>query len=161
MRKQLPTALVGLFAVLVSFVPPAAATTTVPLDGVWVTADLSEITIEYCEIGYCGFISKIVVPPDVYIENKETIDAIGIENLLDYNNRDPELRTRRMQGLRILELTEREDTNKYRGQVYNPEDGNKYTGIVEVIELDLIRLTGCGFFDLICSSEDWSRAPEE
>lgn len=161
MKMRVSTFLSGFMAVLFGLFASAALANPDALDGVWVTEELSEITIETCDAGYCGYITKIVVPPDVYAQNKNTIDDIGIENLLDYNNKDPELRTRRMQGLQILELTDREAATIYRGRVYNPEDGNYYTGIVEVIEQDLIRLTGCGFFDLICKSEDWSRSLTE
>lgn len=135
----------------------AAAGDTSPISGVWLTEKFTEITIRPCEIGHCGYITKIVVPPEIYNKNKAAIDQIGMANLSDAMNKDPALRTRPMKNLQILSLDSVEVKNKYRGEIYNPEDGNTYTGFVEILDKDTIRLTGCGFFDLFCKSEDWSR----
>lgn len=140
--------------------PTSAAGDTAPIAGIWQTAQLSEITIQPCEIGLCGYITKIVIPPEIYEENKEEIDQFGIANAFDHYNKDPLLRDRPIQGLQILTLDGIEPDDRYRGNIYNPEDGNTYTGFVEVLDEDTIRLTGCGFFDLICKSEDWLRVKQ-
>jgi uncharacterized protein (DUF2147 family) len=134
-----------------------AAGNTSPIAGVWLTERLTEITIRPCEVGHCGYVTKIKIPPEIYSKNKDAIDQIGEDNIFDHFNKDPALRTRPIQGLQILTLDQREAANKFRGEIYNPEDGGTYTGVVTILDDDNIRLTGCGFFDLICKSEDWSR----
>lgn len=129
--------------------------------GVWVGEKQSEITIELCEAGLCGYLSKIVVPPEIYAEHKEAIDAIGVESFTDEMNKDPDLRSRPMLGLQILTITTQIAPNEFEGDVYNPEDGNTYYGKLTALDEQTLRLTGCGFFNLICQSEDWTRAPEE
>lgn len=128
-----------------------------PLDGVWKTGNLSHVTIRACPEGHCGYVTKVSVPPQIYEKYGEAIDRLGKDNLIDYINRDPQLRHRRIKGLQVLTLESQDSPDTYRGAVYNPEDGNTYTGVVEVIDSKTLRLTGCGFFDLICKSEDWVR----
>jgi len=153
------------YAVAAAVALPILATTTIaegdtaPISGVWLTELQSVITIKPCASGHCGYISKFVVPPEIYRKNKEEIDRVGAANLNDLNNKDPDLRKRPIKGLQILTLLEQESDFRYRGEVYNPEDGNTYTGYVELVDQDTIRLTGCGFFDLVCRTESWSRAP--
>ena len=137
--------------------PTVAAGNTSPIAGIWLTERLTEITIQPCEVGHCGYVTKIVIPPEIYAKNKDAIDQIGVENMFDHLNKDPALRERPIQGLQILTLDQREAENQFRGEIYNPEDGGTYTGVVTILDDDTIRLTGCGLFDLICKSEDWSR----
>lgn len=129
--------------------------------GTWVTEAESEVTIEPCEAGHCGYLSKIVVPGDEYAANKEAIDTMVPEDFRDYLNKDESLRNRPLLGLQLLTLNEKVTPVRYKGEVYNPQDGNTYYGEVAVIDLDTIELTGCGFFNLVCKSEAWTRAPEE
>jgi uncharacterized protein (DUF2147 family) len=149
--------LVALATAAILFISTPANAEFGEVAGVWQTEKLSEVTITSCTEGHCGYLSKIVVPPEIYAKNKNAIDQIGTDNLFDYKNKDPDLRNRPIKGLQILTLESRETPTTYKGAVYNPEDGNTYTGIVEVLDARTIRLTGCGFFDLICRSEDWVR----
>lgn len=135
----------------------AAEGVTAPISGVWVTETTSQITIKPCKTGHCGYITKVVVPPRLYKKNKKEIEELGLANIYDKLNKNPELRSRRIQGLQILTLGSPEEGAKYRGKVYSPEDGNTYNGVIEVLDRNKIRLTGCGFFDMICKSEDWVR----
>lgn len=129
--------------------------------GVWIGEKQSEITIELCEEGLCGRLSKIVIPPEIYAEHKDEIDALSVEEFNDEMNKDPLLRSRPMLDLRILTLTTQIAPNEFEGEVYNPEDGHTYYGKLAALDEQTLRLTGCGFFNLICQSEDWTRAPEE
>ena len=46
--------------------------------------------------------------------------------------------------------------NNYGGSIKNLEDGNTYTGKVEIIG-NSMNLSGCGFGGLICKTETWRR----
>lgn len=125
--------------------------------GVWRAANGSHVVIEKCLAGYCGHITKVQLKPEIYNRFKEQIDRVGLQNLPDYFNKDPNLRTRRLLGLQILTLSVQPGPNGYQGQIYNAEDGNTYSGRMELVSDNALRLTGCVFFDTICRSEDWQR----
>lgn len=126
------------------------------LQGTWRTESKSEITIAPCRETLCGYITKIVVPPEIARKNKDALAQIGT-NYYDYYNKDPKLRNRPIQGLRILTLHPGKSAGIFDGQIYNPQDGNTYSGYVEVIDRDHIRLNGCVFYNMICKGEDWVR----
>jgi len=131
------------------------------LQGVWLTQAKSEITVSTCPDDFCGNISKIVVPDDIYKANKKEIDSIGATNFTDLMNKDPSLRSRPIMGLQILTLHPNKDKpNIFDGQIYNPQDGNTYSGYVEVLGPDKIRLNGCILYNIICKGEEWTRVPQ-
>ncbi len=125
--------------------------------GTWLTDVKSHITIKECDEGLCGYISKVTIREELYQKHKEEIDKIGIDNVFDYFNEDPKLRSRLLLGLKVLTLNEKVSPSVYKGEVYNPEDGKTYSGKVEIINNNQLRLTGCTFFGIICRSEDWYR----
>ena len=131
----------------------------VPLEGVWLTAQKTEITITACPDDFCGNISKVVVPKDIYEKNKAAIDAMGglDANFTDELNPDPALRTRPIQGLQMLTLHPTDKPQFFNGKIYNPQDGKTYDGYVEVISQDKIRLNGCILYNTVCKGEDWTR----
>ncbi len=145
-----------IFVFLTSFTSPTFAQNKT-MAGVWLTTIDTQITIKKCKTGYCGYISKVTIRKELYEENKQAIDAVGIQNAYDYFNKDPALRSRRLLGLQILNLPKKESENIYSGEVYNPEDGKTYKGKIEQIDNNTIRLSGCVFLGLICLSEDWKR----
>lgn len=131
-----------------------------PIVGTWITQQLTEVTIEPCEAGYCGYITKIVVPQEVLDQyGEEEIKALGEENFFDYLNKDPELRERPILGLELLTLTTKTGPERYDGTIYNPQDGETYEGFIEVTGPDTVELTGCVFFNRICRGEEWTRSP--
>lgn len=139
----------------------AASPVQSPLEGVWVTASKSEITIATCPEGFCGTISKVVVPEDIMAKNRGAISAMKVEDYTDQNNKDPALRSRPIQGLQILTFASGKKPLVYDGQIYNPQDGNTYSGYIEVQDENHIRLNGCVMFNLICKGEEWVRATAE
>lgn len=142
-----------------------AATQPVPatgpdIEGTWLTDEQSEITVMACPDDFCGNITKIVVP-DQYKQNKAAMDIVkaGPTDLL---NKDPSLRKRPILGLQILTLHPNKDKPKiYDGQIYDPQDGNTYSGYVEVVDHNHIRLNGCILYNIICKGQDWTRAPDQ
>lgn len=133
-----------------------------PIEGIWQTAELSEITIALCPQGFCGTLSKIVVPSEGLTEEEYAAAlAMPPESYTDVRNPDPTLRNRPMMGLQILALLPSQKPNVYDGEIYNPQDGNTYSGYVEMLGPDLIRLNGCVLYNIICQGQDWVRVIPE
>jgi len=141
---------------------PAAAQQVLPalIEGVWLTTAQTELTIVACPSGYCGHISKIVIPEAIKEKYGDQLESIDPASFTDANNKDPALQGRPIQGLQILALRQTGNPMFYEGEIYNPEDGNIYSGSVEVLSADLIRLKGCVLY-VLCQEQDWSRVPLE
>ncbi len=132
-----------------------------PIEGVWRAELLSEITIESCELGFCGYLSRIVVPKGILsAEEAEAAAAMSPEQFFDQRNEDPALRNRPMLGLHMLTLRPGERPTVFDGEVYNPQDGKTYSGYVELLGPDALRLNGCVLYNVICRGEDWVRVPQ-
>ncbi len=135
-----------------------------PVVGTWLTDNETEITILPCQEGLCGYLSKIVIPEEIYAQNKSTIDAIGIANLTDDNNPDPALKSRTLLGMQMITLHTHISPIRHEGTLYNPEDGQTYYGKVELADWQTLLLRGClGWLTFACANEDrvWTRVPEE
>ena len=159
-----PAAAFVLAAMMLAIAIPSsmAITTNInepTIDGTWLTQAKSQITVSSCPDDFCGNITKIVVPPELYKANKKVIDSIGATNFTDEMNKDPTLRSRPILGLQILTLHPSDKPTIYNGQIYNPQDGNTYSGYVEVLGPNKIRLNGCILYNIICKGEDWVRVP--
>jgi len=128
------------------------------IEGVWLTDSQSEMTIARCLEGFCGYISKIVITEEIVAKYGNDVKAIGT-NFTDYNNKDPALRSRPIQGLQILTLRASNSPFVYEGEIYNPEDGNVYAGAVEVTGADSITLKGCVLY-VLCQEQQWTRVPQ-
>lgn len=126
------------------------------IEGTWLTVSKSEITIESCELGFCGRISKIEVPPEVLSQYADEISAMQ-GNFKDEMNKEAALRERPILDLPILTLRAGANPWIYDGEIYNPRDGNIYSGYVEVIGADTLKLNGCVLYNLVCSGEEWIR----
>jgi uncharacterized protein (DUF2147 family) len=133
-----------------------------PIEGTWQTQELSEVTIALCPEGFCGTLSKIVVPREGLTDAEYAAAlAMPVESFTDMRNPDPALRTRPMLGLQILTLLPSTKPNVYDGEIYNPQDGNIYSGYVEMLGPDLLKLNGCVLYNLICQGQDWVRVIPE
>lgn len=133
-----------------------------PIEGVWRTALKSEVTITACPDGFCGHLSHIVVPEGMLSgAEAEAAAAMDPAEFFDYRNKDPNLRDRPMLGLQILTLWQGREPYLYDGEIYNPEDGNSYSGYVEMVGPDTARLNGCVLFHVVCRGEEWTRVPLE
>ena len=142
-------------ALLLQPLVATAALSASVIEGVWLTSTKSEMTIARCVEGYCGYISKIVVPDHIIAKYGDDLKAIGT-NYTDYNNKDPRLRDRPIQGLQILTLRRGSDPRLYEGEIYNPEDGNVYAGSVQVLGPNRIKLKGCVLY-VLCQEQEWRR----
>lgn len=148
----------GLATLLLCAGAQAQGAGTDPIVGVWRTILQSEVTIAPCPAGYCGALSKIVVPAEkLSPEEAAAAAAMRPEDMFDFRNKDPKLRNRPMLGLQILTLKPSSKPNIYDGEIYNPEDGNTYSGFMQMLGPDTVRLNGCVLFNVICRGEDWVR----
>lgn len=133
-----------------------------PVEGTWRTLLASEVTISACPEGFCGRLSKIIVPEGMLSgAEAEAAAAMSPEQFFDQRNKDPALRNRPMLGLQILTLQRSEKPNIYDGEIYNPEDGNTYSGYIEMLTPDRVKLNGCVLFNVICRGEEWVRVLPE
>nr|WP_295888875.1 DUF2147 domain-containing protein [uncultured Devosia sp.] len=133
-----------------------------PIEGIWQTQELSEVTIALCPEGFCGTLSKIVVPREgLTDEEYAAAQAMPVESFTDMRNPDPTLRGRPMLGLQILTLLPSTKPNVYDGEIYNPQDGNIYSGYVEMLGPDQLRLNGCVLYNIVCQGQDWVRVIPE
>ena len=137
----------------------AAGSSDSPVVGTWTTLTQSQVTIAPCATGYCGVITKVVIPQ--YIRDKYENDIEAMQgNIVDGLNKNPALRQRQLLGLQILSLEPEFSDGRMNGRIYNPEDGETYEGFLEVIDHNNLRLSGCILFNLICLGEDWVRTSE-
>ncbi len=133
-----------------------------PVEGVWRTQLLSEVTIAACPEGFCGSLSRIVVPEGMLSgAEAEAAAAMAPEDFFDHRNEDPALRNRPMLGLQILTLWQGKEPHIFDGEIYNPEDGKTYSGYIEMNGPDMLRLNGCVLFNVVCRGEEWTRVPVE
>src|SRR5688572_14585519 len=59
------------------------------VEGTWLTPDQAEMTIEECEQGLCGTLSKIVITQAHVQQYGVDASAIDIESITDVMNKDP------------------------------------------------------------------------
>lgn len=110
--------------------------------GTWKDTETGATTQIYsCGTGIC---IKVVTP------------SKGRE--VDNNNPDPALKGRSMAGVVIMTGAEKNGNDRWKGQLYNSEDGNTYTGFVIVNSKDEVKLEGCVLAGIICKSRIWRRA---
>lgn len=122
---------------------PAAAVPALAqsnIDGTYTDTDgYVEITVVRCGSYRCGTITRI-------IRRKPG------EPLNDAHNDDPDLRSRPILGIRLLQNL-RWDDGAWRGTVYNPEDGNTYRTEVRPGNNGTLEVRGC--VTLFCRTRVW------
>lgn len=142
-------AMLAMAAVCLSAAAPGAAAAQSPdaIAGTWRTPTDggSTVRISMCGDAVCG---QIISSPSLREDPA----------LLDRRNSDPTLRTRRLQGLRILQVRRGNDGRWTDGWVYNPRDGRTYRGSMTLTPEGRLRLTGCVVRPL-CQTQTWTRVP--
>ncbi len=110
--------------------------------GTWTTDTGGTTQIYTCPGGVC---IKVVTPS----KSREKDD----------NNPDPLLKGRSMAGVIIMEGAAKDGPDRWKGKVYNSEDGKVYTGYIEVKGKDEVKLEGCILAGVVCKTHVWHRAP--
>ena len=127
------------FLALIAAGPAAAA-----VDGVWLSPSrAAHVQITHCGDTLCGKVISASQPKTN-------------PNFLDVHNKNPALRTRRVIGALLLEGFMGGPTEWTGGHVYNPGDGNTYTGKLTLVDDNHLRLTGCALW-VLCKSQVWTR----
>ena len=121
----------------------------------WRSLNGTEITITNCDEGYCGYLSKIVVPDEYRRKYGKMLEELSVQ-YFDFNNPDPVLRNRRMLGLRIITMRQIGASTRFTGEFYNAADGKIYEGSLDLLDPNHLRLTGCVLM-ILCRGEDWVR----
>ena len=112
--------------------------------GYWL-APQSIFEIKNCDGELCAEIVQIFV--------KEDVDP---KSILDSNNMDPELQSRPLIGINILEGFYGEFNSKNTlkgGRIYNPRDGKSYKSKLHRLDNGNLRVEGCVLF--ICDGDEW------
>ncbi len=110
--------------------------------GVWMRANGSaKIRIDDCGGALCGTVVWEKTPrKDIY-------------------NPDASKRADPVVGRRVLlGLKPTGTADRWKGEVYNAEDGKTYTGYVTLEADGRLKLEGCVLGGLICKSDQWSRS---
>jgi len=74
----------------------------------------------------------------------------------DINNKDANLRSRKLMNLQIISGFTRESDGWSGGSIYNGEDGGTYKATVTPIDADHLKVKGCIIWPL-CKSQTWTR----
>ena len=115
-----------------------------PITGRWVTPEKDAvITVAPCGKKMCGRLSQYLVIPEDGIDQR------------DVNNPNPELRKRKLLGRALLSgLTEESDL--WRGRIYDPRNGKSYRSVVRRISPSKLEVKGC--IGPFCQTQIWTRA---
>lgn len=76
---------------------------------------------------------------------------------IDSNNPDPSKRSRSTLGMPIILGMEQARSNEWKGEIYNAEDGRKYSASITLLNPDLLKVQGC-VLGILCGGENWTRA---
>lgn len=131
----------ALAAMALVFAGSAAAA---DVQGIWLSPSRSaHIQIARCGEAVCGRLVSASKPKSNPL-------------FLDIHNKDPSLRSRSMIGQVLLEGFTGGPTRWIGGRVYNPGDGNTYSGAITLIDDDHLKLEGCAVW-ILCKAQVWTR----
>jgi uncharacterized protein (DUF2147 family) len=116
--------------------------------GTWYTqGNESQVRITNCGNAICGSIVWLKEPNDPQTGKPKT----------DKDNADAAKQKRPLLGVEIvLGLKPSGTADQWKGQVYNPKDGNTYTGYFTMTGANSAELKGCAL-GFICKSQAWTR----
>lgn len=152
MRHQAFVAAIGLVAaatlVPLSVTQAAAADPT----GIWKKADQGERPGKM-QVFRCGSGKRYLCAKIVWLQSPN--DSRG-RPLRDVRNENPSLRGRSIMGLPIINGMAPVGANRWKGNIYNPEDGNTYSATLTLVSHNKIHLKGCKAW-LLCGERIWHK----
>ena len=109
------------------------------------------IRIDECpeKDGLCGHIVWL----------KKAVDDRG-KPRVDHHNPVKSLRKRPLCGLTVLKSFQKNGEEMWEGRVYNPKDGNSYSGDLQVLAEDKLRVRAYLGIPLFGKVETWSKLGE-
>jgi uncharacterized protein (DUF2147 family) len=132
-----------IFGLMTFIMPPhqAGAATADDAFGVWRHPENgSHVQIYKCGGGLCAKVVQVADP-----------------SRTDAKNPNPDLRSRPIRGIVIMEGATKSGANTWKGRLYNTQDGQTYNGVITVKSATVLRLEGCVLGGLVCQGVDWSR----
>jgi uncharacterized protein (DUF2147 family) len=151
MKHHAFTAAIGIL--VAAALVPATSAQAASLDptGIWRKSEQGERPGKF-EIFRCGagkryLCAKIVWLKDPYYRGKP---------LHDIRNENPRMRDRPILGLPIMKGLAPSGANQWKGNIYNPEDGNTYSVTLTVVSRNQINIRGCKGW-ILCGNRTWLR----
>jgi uncharacterized protein (DUF2147 family) len=137
--------LIALTAAAALLAGPVAADETPAAVGVWQSPSRgAHIQIMSCQDGaICGKLLAASRPK-------------SNPQLLDIHNKDPAKRDRSMIGQIVFDGFKGGPMKWTGGRLYNPGDGNYYSGVISLVDADHLQLKGCAFW-FLCKAQTWTR----
>ena len=116
--------------------------------GTWLIQDgTAKVRVYACGEAVCGTVVWLSQPNDTETGLPQT----------DKLNADPQLRARPILGVQVvLGMQRMGEDNKWIGRIYNPDDGNTYTGSIELLNATRLKVQGC--VAIHCQVEFWTRS---
>jgi uncharacterized protein (DUF2147 family) len=128
---------------LVALVPAAFAAE--PITGRWVTADKDAvIVIAPCGKALCGTVERFLVAPPQGNDQR------------DINNPDAAKRKRKLLAATPILSSFTQDSDLWRGQIYDPKSGKTYRSVVRRKGPNVLEVKGC--IGPFCQTQLWRRA---
>ncbi len=146
MRNRIAGAAVFLFGAMM--LPATGQAQTAPPLGVWNTAEgKGRVRITDCGGALCGNLIWLAQPNDEKGQPKR-----------DVRNKDATRRDRPLIGVPILISMKKDQDNRWRGNIYNAEDGETYTAYLTVENAGQLKVQGCILMGAVCRDQSWTRA---
>ena len=115
--------------------------------GTWLARDgRAKVELSKCDNGLCNRISWL----------KQAHDDTG-QPLRDSRNQDPLKRHRKILGLAILSEMAVQPDGSWKGRIYDPEKGRKFTAYLKVLNKYHLELKGCLGDTRLCRTFIWQR----
>ena len=128
---------------LAAMVPAALAAE--PITGRWVTAEKDAvIVIAPCGKSLCGTIERFLVAPPQGNDQR------------DINNPDAAKRKRKLLATTPILSAFTQDSDLWRGQIYDPKSGKSYRSVVRRKGPNVLEVKGC--IGPFCQTQVWRRA---
>jgi uncharacterized protein (DUF2147 family) len=116
--------------------------------GHWLTENSrAKVTIVSCGGALCGNIVALKEPDDPATGKPRT----------DSYNPDAAKRARPVIGVQIVIDMKPDTADRWKGEVYNVEDGKTYSGSITLVNATTLNLQGCALGGLICKTQTWTR----
>jgi len=125
------------------FAAPGAAQAASAEDafGVWRHPENGSLVRMYqCGGGLCAKVIKVRDP-----------------SRTDVHNPNPELRDRPIEGIVIMRSARKSGETRWKGRLYNTQDGETYSGVITVQSEKRLKLEGCVLGGLVCQGVTWNR----
>ena len=135
---------INFYWIFIIIIAESIFATEATLLGYWLTSE-SIVQIKHCENELCAQIEYIFV--------KEGVDP---KSILDSNNTNPELQSRSLIGINLLEGFKKDiDVNKSikGGRIYSPKEGKFFKAKLSLLKNGDLKVEGCVLF--ICDGEEW------